>query len=258
MLISNFIEYNLKILSAHENEIRNFNGTIDGLKSLLYIPETELKTTKTNPMLKAFDKVKHRFSIISHYLTYYNPSAVGKRKVFSAQLKTKEDARKAIEDLVKSLQETANTYTEEKETITKASAKFAYFLKNNAITPYNDSLKGYMEHLIENQKNASNNEAIIRENINRLQKIIDEYEKEKKILEDAIALGNKESYDISPKEIFDLINELFNLQISGPKIKELHDLQESGIMSHNRQREVVHNVSDKKAGILEKLFMSYK
>jgi chromosome condensin MukBEF complex kleisin-like MukF subunit len=171
----------------------------------------------------------------------------------TAELKTKEDAKKAIESLVKTLQETSKSYTEEKDTITKASAKFAVFLKNNAIAPYNDTFKDYLEHLIENQKTKSKDESIIKENINGLQKIIDEYEKEKKILEDAIDLGNKESCDVSAKQIIDIINELYHLKIAGQKIKELHDLQQGGRVADNQQREIVHNVSNKKTGMFGKL-----
>lgn len=112
--------------------------------------------------------------------------------------------------------------------------------------------------LDENQKNTLNNELVIKENINKLQKIINEYEKGKIINEAGIKLGNKESYDISPKEIIGIINELYNLKISGPKIKELHDIQENGKLAYNQQREVVHNVLNKKTGIFEKLFKSSK
>jgi GTPase SAR1 family protein len=251
--IANNIEANLKVLSQHEREISNYDGTIEGLKSMLYIPELEIGVTKPDNPFNIFGWVTHGINVVGHYLTYYNSYAVEQRKRMTAELKTKEDAKKAIESLVKTLQETSKSYTEEKDTITKASAKFAVFLKNNAIAPYNDTFKDYLEHLIENQKTKSKDESIIKENINGLQKIIDEYEKEKKILEDAIDLGNKESCDVSAKQIIDIINELYHLKIAGQKIKELHDLQQGGRVADNQQREIVHNVSNKKTGMFGKL-----
>jgi GTPase SAR1 family protein len=251
--IANNIEANLKVLSQHEREISNYDGTIEGLKSMLYIPELEIGVTKPHNPFNIFGWVTHGINVVGHYLTYYNSYAVEQRKRMTAELKTKEDAKKAIESLVKTLQETSKSYTEEKDTITKASAKFAVFLKNNAIAPYNDTFKDYLEHLIENQKTKSKDESIIKENINGLQKIIDEYEKEKKILEDAIDLGNKESCDVSAKQIIDIINELYHLKIAGQKIKELHDLQQGGRVADNQQREIVHNVSNKKTGMFGKL-----
>ena len=42
----------------------------------------------------------------------------------------------------------------EEKIIVEISAKFAYFLERNSITPYNDAVKGHLEYLIdEKEKN---------------------------------------------------------------------------------------------------------
>lgn len=54
-----------------------------------------------------------------------------------------------VEAKIQEIEGRSKEYEMEEETIIKTIAKFAHFLQKNAITPYNDVYKQYMEYLID-------------------------------------------------------------------------------------------------------------
>lgn len=66
-----------------------------------------------------------------------------------AQIKNRETAITEKKKHVAKLESRKQSYEKEKDIIIKTMAKFAYFLQRNAIAPYNDSYKAYLEYLID-------------------------------------------------------------------------------------------------------------
>lgn len=62
---------------------------------------------------------------------------------------TKKAALEKAEALIKQIENLKREREEEQDFILKSLAKFAWFLKHNAITPYNDSYRTYVGYLID-------------------------------------------------------------------------------------------------------------
>ncbi|KAF2891786.1 hypothetical protein ILUMI_14387, partial [Ignelater luminosus] len=66
-----------------------------------------------------------------------------------SQITTKENAKRAAENLIREIKQRRAEYEKEQNIIIKNTAKFAHFLQNNAITAYNDAYQSYLEYLID-------------------------------------------------------------------------------------------------------------
>lgn len=66
-----------------------------------------------------------------------------------ANILTESEARIRIDYLIRDLKERSKLLEKEKETVQESMAKFAHFLKRNAITPYNDTYQEYIKCLID-------------------------------------------------------------------------------------------------------------
>lgn len=87
-----------------------------------------------------------------HKHIYYQSRAVQERLEdanIKSQLKNKESAKAAVEQLIRDIERRSTEFEEEQEMISKSTAKFAHFLQNNAITPYNDAYEYFLEYTID-------------------------------------------------------------------------------------------------------------
>jgi GTPase SAR1 family protein len=137
------------------------------------------------------------------------------------ELEDKQERYKTY--IINALQDHCERLNKELEFITMCSAKFSHYLAHNALVPYDDSFKSYLEHIIENEKfkKCAENQQMIE----GLEKIIEEYEKEKKLLVDAQKM-DEELPSVSTQDIMDLIVELQNLSFCGPMISQAQKAQE--------------------------------
>ena len=139
------------------------------------------------------------------------------------QMKIQEDRKRETEKFIQRLNEAIKKLNNEQKIINEASAKFTYFLKQNAIFIYNDALADYLELLIREEKNkirvGGDNKTLL-----RLEKMRRDYEEQVKILEDAMNKKGEEQITITPDDIDKLKKELFALEING---KELQDIMEA-------------------------------
>lgn len=124
-------------------------------------------------------------------------------------------AKQAAEEMIKLLEIRSQDYRNKQQVITKSIAKFANFLKNNAIIYYNDSFKDYLELFIEYEmwmNNGNDSEG----NIYKLRKTLKACEEEKQILENAInaiSLSNS-SENFKSKDVFETLYMLHKLKIT--------------------------------------------
>ncbi len=98
----------------------------------------------------------------------------------NTKITTKESPKREAERMVREIQEKCTKLENEKQLITKTTAKFAHFLNTNAIAPYNDSFEEYLMHLIENEKSLSKHGSKNGDVIKGLRKMLDSYKEEKK------------------------------------------------------------------------------
>ncbi len=140
-------------------------------------------------------------------------------KATEGKIKSKKDAQRKILAHIKELQERVDKLKREQEKITLASAKFACFLKQNAITPYNDALASYLEHLISEEEQKVNIGGK-NETLEGLKKMKKEYDEQVKVLESAMGDGNKEN-KITLDDIKKLEKELLSMEISGDDLKNI-------------------------------------
>src|SRR5690606_3220918 len=90
----------------------------------------------------------------NHMHIYYKSTQKFVKKVdtnIQQQINEKKLSNDTIANFINGLRDRQRKYTFEKEEITKACATFACFLKSNAIRPYNDAVKDYLDYLIANQ-----------------------------------------------------------------------------------------------------------
>lgn len=83
-----------------------------------------------------------------------------------------------------------------------------------------------------------------RSTINHLQRLLQEYEEEKKSFDKASSLKeNMDGLDVTPQKIHEMVQGLYKLTYSGGKIRELYECQK---ISRSRERlhaEYVHEAS---------------
>ena len=144
---------------------------------------------------------------------------------------------KIIEQFVQSTVDRINKLEAEKREVTKVSAKFACFLKHNAVAPYNDATFDYIEHSIEVEKgkvDAGGDRSVLKE----LEKMKSMYEEEVKILEKAISSPKRGVRVPTVEEIKKLYDDLCRLEIIGPMLKdamEIAEVSDVGAMQHSEK-----------------------
>ncbi len=158
-------------------------------------------------------------------------------------IKKKADGKELITQSIKTLEERKRDLEKEKDLLTKAVAKFAVFLKSNAIAPYNDSFKDYLEHLISNER--TKNETAGASNllvIEGLEKMLAAYKEEKSILDQVMAnVDEGDASILSADNIKALEQELYAMKINGPKLKQFRQgYQASRQREHATYSETVH------------------
>lgn len=86
-----------------------------------------------------------------HMHVYYMTTTKERQIENSNAIKNIDDKEKFLEEvdkLIASMVMKKAELEEEHNTIVTSCAKFTHFLQNNAITPFNDSYKDYIEYLI--------------------------------------------------------------------------------------------------------------
>ncbi|XP_023311754.1 uncharacterized protein LOC111692176 [Anoplophora glabripennis] len=150
-----------------------------------------------------------------------------------------QNARKLITDISRRKDELEN----EHNIIVRTCAKFAHFLQNNAIIPFSDSYKDYIEYLIMREKSLGPLSQM--SVIHHLQKLLQEYEEAKQSFSEALLLQKKIGESdvlITPQKIQESIQELYRLKYNGKKIKELYECQKKSRTIEYKHSEYVHEI----------------
>ncbi|CAG2173909.1 unnamed protein product [Oppiella nova] len=154
------------------------------------------------------------------------------------RISTRNEANMAQQNQIKQLELKIQELSNENDIITTCMAKFACFLKNNALTPFNDAFEGYVKLLIEQEKQGDKGSVAI---IN-LERVLTQYTKEKQVILDAMnkAGSNSNQSDITIKDIDESIKQLKHLKWKGAEISQLFEKQlKAKEHSHVHQEESI-------------------
>ncbi|CAG2172005.1 unnamed protein product [Oppiella nova] len=127
---------------------------------------------------------------------------------------TTQQATVAQQDQMEKIQVKIDELTKENNVITKCMAKFACFLKDNALTPFNDAFEDYVNVIIENEKQGGS-----KVTIDKLEQMLKRYKYEKNVILDAMKKSDQGT--ISVEDIDQIIKKLCGLKWNGPAIRKL-------------------------------------
>ncbi|KAJ3655980.1 hypothetical protein Zmor_015087 [Zophobas morio] len=131
-------------------------------------------------------------------------------------IRSKDDVRIHLEEMIKDLSKRRSELEEEGETISKIIAKFSYFLQEHALMPFNDTYNDYIEQLIKNEKKD-------KKNIYKHKKLLRQHQNLQKTVQESAKKFQKEaaSSNLTAQEIQNSITELYSLKHMGKSIREL-------------------------------------
>ncbi|KAB0792272.1 hypothetical protein PPYR_14231 [Photinus pyralis] len=186
-----------------------------------------------------------RFQVHMHI--YYETEMYEDRiedKSIKTVIMDKELALIQAKNLIKKISARINEYDEERETIIKITAKFACFLKANAITPYNDAYQAYLEYLIDRERSLGDSADY--QMIRQFQKMLAEYTEEKNVLCHALNQNVSNMRSITADDIIRSVETLYNLKHNGQKIKQLFLMQKRARKDENQSevREFIYKTLD--------------
>ncbi|CAH1154069.1 unnamed protein product [Phaedon cochleariae] len=185
-----------------------------------------------------------------HQHIYYKTKVKEIREVDDNVKKNIYDKTKLVEEAERTLQSVMKKKEElisEHQIIVTTCARFAHFLKNNAITPFNDSYKEYIEYLIKREQSMG--ERCVNETVEHLRRLLREYDEMKKSFDEALEQNKTSDCTdsvMTPEVVSDSIQRLYKLKHSGQKIKELYECQEKSRAKEYQKTEYVHKKSLKK------------
>ncbi|CAG2166540.1 unnamed protein product [Oppiella nova] len=172
------------------------------------------------------------------------------------RITTDKEAMDAIQSKMDELDEKIKELTDEQDTITKCMAQFAWFLKHNALTTFNDAFDDYVRHLIDNERKGGTMSAEDnRETIKKLEQLLVKYKYEKEVIQKAMENSNRNNgaVCISLEDIDKNIRELCGLKWNGGTIaKMLADQHLSKAKSHAVAKEMEYRVP-KRSSLFRKL-----
>jgi len=188
------------------------------------------------------------------HITYSSHTVTKQVKDSSTEklLDEKDGVIKAKQKLLDDVDKRVQGLQDEITTITTVSSKFGIFLKQNAITPYNDALNEYLELLIRQEKDkvAAGGD---RKTLDGYQNMLERYKQERKILEDSMT-SNSRAQSLSTAEIKKLIESLYNLPFSGPTFQKMINIIHKTGADQNRYMEQSYTPKKSKKSTVGKWF----
>ena len=139
-------------------------------------------------------------------------------QVAQANIKSKGNLKSQKEDALKVLEKKIKDLEKERTVIMNNAAKFATFMSNTAMIPYNDSFKDYMDQLIYDEENKPSNIKDLRK-IQKLKLDKVAYELQLETLKEAISSGTEDMIDVG--DVYKLKEELMNLPQYGQNLSDI-------------------------------------
>ncbi|RZC34101.1 uncharacterized protein BDFB_010065 [Asbolus verrucosus] len=185
------------------------------------------------------------FSVHMH--VYYMTKTVDDKivdEVVKNNIHQKEAAVCEAQRLIREIDRRKSELEQERDVIIKSTAQFAHFLQHNAITPFNDSYKTYIEYLITREKSLGRHGD--QGAINNLEQLLRQYEEVKAAFDSSLKSSNQHGVNmltskVTPQSVITAIHNLYKLRHNGKKIHELLKKQKSSRNSeYDKNCEYVH------------------
>ncbi|XP_054166187.1 uncharacterized protein LOC128963700 [Oppia nitens] len=195
-------------------------------------PETGLMTVCKSKRIKHDNCQKCQHCYQTHLHVKYKTNKVESKCRDESKYNQITDNQKAIEakeEIVGQLMNRQSEYENESKFITDCMAKFAAFLKHNAMTPFNDAFEDYVKYLIRNEKRVktfvSSGDSRRRQSVEQLEQLLQQYRHEKRVILESMKRGDKNYCTITLDDIQQCVTKLYELPLNGQKIQELLNMQ---------------------------------
>nr|XP_022904736.1 uncharacterized protein LOC111416864 [Onthophagus taurus] len=209
-------------------------------------------TSRNGKMVCVWPKCGHTY--LEHMHIYYTTEPYEetmKNVEIETKITTKLSEKDVIQKELERYRSERGEFEKEKDIIQKAVAKFAHFLSNSVILPFNDAYKEYLRYLIEKEKKLG--DLAKPKVIQNYEQLIMRYESEKQLLMEELkkiqAVKKDVKSVVTAPEIMNIVKELYGLKFSGKIIKEMYDAQQKHIEHEvvKRSEKVVKPIPVKRA-----------
>ncbi|CAB4483553.1 unnamed protein product [Rhizophagus irregularis] len=141
------------------------------------------------------------------------------------QISKKRSDQETKRAIVEEYQARVNQLRIEQHTINEISLKFAQFLRQNAIAAFNDASADYLDHFIKEEKikKSADPNRYDEEILNGLEATKRNYLEQIEVIKEAIKNNNPSMPAISPNDIAELEQQLYELPINGHTLKKIKD-----------------------------------
>ncbi|CAG2177301.1 unnamed protein product, partial [Oppiella nova] len=239
--IAKNIADNQNELEIHKRRMEVFKGDIEQLRKKLYIPTVDIVTIPLD-----MPKTSHLYI---NYETSIKKTKIRDNKKYR-RINNAVEAAKVKQQHIWELEAKIVELAVETEIISKSMARFACFLKENALTPFNDAFGNYVRYLIKNEKtNASQTTGADKgecgNTAEKLELLLDAYNQQRQVFKDVMDDNVSKRVSISIDEIDNSIGELCHLKWNGSKIEELLECErKTRVKNHEIQMEVSHELPE--------------
>ena len=136
----------------------------------------------------------------------------------------------AIQTVKKKIEESDYEYKE----IQNAAVRFGVFLQKHSITPYNDAMEEYLNHLIKEEKGkvfAGGRQ----DRLENLERHLGEHVEQRKVLKDNISSGSKDEL-LDEAGVEDLVEHLYRLKHWGKNLRDIKNNAEADYLAEYREK----------------------
>ncbi|PKC66901.1 hypothetical protein RhiirA1_511006 [Rhizophagus irregularis] len=207
-------------------------------------PHCYLPFAKFNVMINSYGYVglcqKENVKFVIH-ITYENKPVT---KIFidlnvEWRIFEEKSYQEIKEEIIEQYQTRVNKLKKEKETMNKICVKFAQFLRQNAIATFNDTYVDYLDLFINEEKIKKGNEPELYDDriLKGLEETKKNYLEQIKFIKQAINNNNPSISPISPEDIVELEQQLYNLPINGSTLKKIKEEAENSQISAFKYKE---------------------
>ncbi|CAG8615968.1 4350_t:CDS:1 [Ambispora gerdemannii] len=284
--IGQLIEINIKMIEDKQTEIENSNKTMEQLEGKLYIPQVDLEPIalshpsticnecKTHCHPHCFlpfatqNSIGSKFLLLCSAINYFSGTCkiceCHRSKHAYVNYENKQVIKDVLDPKIEQISKNQNEQErkitilkiyearskqleKEKETIEEINLKFAQFLRQNAITPFNDAYADYLDLFIreEGRKRGEDPKNYNNKILERLKKTKETYLRKIEIIKQAIEKKDNSLAKILPKDISKFEQQLYNLEINGSTLKKIKKVTEQSHDKEFKYREIHYDLKNK-------------
>ncbi|KAL3268004.1 hypothetical protein HHI36_007137 [Cryptolaemus montrouzieri] len=179
-----------------------------------------------------------------HMHIYYMTEKFDDKKIdasVQSRINSSEKALAEAERIINEIKKRKTELESEKDVIINCAVKFASFLQANAITPFNDAYRKYIEYMIIREESLGKNADM--KTIYHWKSLLNKYDEMKSTFDKVIQLSaslGQDAVEVDAKCVTEQLEKLYSLKHNGQKIKELYLTQKTSRKKEYSQSEYLH------------------